>query len=140
MKGPETWSPYDILGHLIHGERTDWMERIDIILNRDDKHFTPFDRFAQFTENKGKSLNDLLTEFKELRESNLKKLKALNLSETELMQKGIHPVFGEVTLKQLLSTNVVHDLSHIAQICRVMTKQYKNETGPWIEYLPILTN
>ncbi|KXK49588.1 MAG: DinB superfamily protein [Chlorobi bacterium OLB5] len=137
-EGPDTWSPYDIVGHLVHGEKTDWMERTDIILNRKDKHFRPFDRFAQFTESKGKTLNDLLKEFKQLRMNNIKTLKSLNLNEEKLNLKGIHPKFGEVTLKQLLSTWTIHDLNHISQICRVMAKQYKEAAGPWIEYLPIL--
>lgn len=137
-EGPDTWSPYDIVGHLVHGEKIDWMERTDIILNRNDKHFRPFDRFAQFTESKGKTLTDLLKEFKQLRMNNIKTLKSLNLNEEKLNLKGIHPKFGEVTLKQLLSTWTIHDLNHISQICRVMAKQYKEATGPWIEYLPIL--
>ena len=138
-EGMDTWSPYDIIGHLIHAERTDWMERMDIILNRDDKHFRPFDRFAQFTESEGKSLSDLLIEFRELRQKNLETLKKIDLTEDKLNKIGIHPKFGEVTLKQLLSTWTVHDLNHLAQISRVMAKQYKEETGPWVEYLPILT-
>lgn len=137
-EGEDTWSPFDIIGHLVHGERTDWMERLDIILHRADKNFRPFDRFAQFNESKGKTINDLLTEFKILRESNIANLKKLNLKENNLDLKGIHPNFGEVTLRQLLATWTVHDLNHIAQICRVMAKQYKAETGPWVEYLPIL--
>jgi hypothetical protein len=136
-EGPDTWSPYDIVGHLIHGEKIDWMERMDIILNRDDKNFKTFDRFAQFTESKGKSLKELLVEFKQLREKNIKTLLAADVS-GKLDMTGIHPKFGEVTLRQLLTTWTVHDLSHLAQIARVMAKQYKDETGPWIEYLPIL--
>ncbi len=138
-EGPDTWSPFDILGHLVHGEHTDWMERIDIILNRDDKHFEPFDRFAQFTESKDKSISELLAEFRTLREKNIKYLKDLNITEENFDEIGIHPVFGEVTLRQLLSTWAVHDLNHIAQITRVMAKQYKDETGPWVEFLPILS-
>ncbi len=138
-EGMDTWSPYDIIGHLVQGESTDWMERMDIILNRDDKHFRPFDRFAQFTESEGKSLSDLLVEFRELREKNLEVLKKIDLTGDKLNKIGIHPKFGEVTLKQLLSTWTVHDLNHLAQISRVMAKQYKEETGPWVEYLPVLT-
>ncbi len=115
------------------------MERIDIILNRDDKHFEPFDRFAQFTESKDKSISELLAEFRTLREKNIKYLKDLNITEENFDEIGIHPVFGEVTLRQLLSTWAVHDLNHIAQITRVMAKQYKDETGPWVEFLPILS-
>lgn len=137
-EGPESWSPFDILGHLVHCERNDWMERTLIILHSDDKNFKPVDRFAQLTENKGKSITDLLEEFKSLREKNIAQLKGLNITEVTLDNKGIHPAFGEVTLRQLLSTWVVHDLNHLAQISRVMAKQYKEETGPWVEYLPIL--
>ncbi len=137
-EGPDTFSPFDVIGHLIHCDKTDTMERLDIILNRLNKKFEPFDRFAMYKESKGKSIKDLLSEFRKLREMNLKDLKELNLTENELDMKGIHPQFGEVTLRQLIATWVVHDLSHIAQICRVMAKQYKAETGPWVEYLRIL--
>lgn len=137
-EGPDTWSPFDIIGHLVHCERTDWMERIKIILNDGDKNFKPVDRFAQLTENKGKSIAELLEDFKSLRNKNLEEVKELDISETTLDRKGIHPAFGEVTLRQLLATWVVHDLNHVSQITRVLAKQYKDETGPWVEYLPIL--
>lgn len=138
-EGGETWSAYDIVGHLLHGEKTDWLTRTNIILaTKGNKTFAPFDRFAQFTESKGKDLNELLKEFKEARNENLKKLKALALSENDLDKTGIHPSFGEVTLRQLLSTWTVHDLAHIAQINRVLAKQYKENVGPWVEYLNIL--
>lgn len=137
-EGPDSWSPFDILGHLVHCERNDWIERTLIILNSGDKNFRPVDRFAQLTESKDKTISDLLEEFKSLREKNIARLKKLEISEAELDQKGIHPAFGEVTLRQMLSTWVVHDLNHLAQISRVMAKQYKDETGPWVEYLPIL--
>lgn len=138
-EGEETWSPYDILGHLIHGEQTDWITRTKIILNDSgDKAFKPFDRFAQFKESKGKSLTGLLEEFKEERNKNLKFLKRLNLSEEDLDRTGIHPKFGEVTMRQLLAAWTIHDLNHIAQIARVMSKQYKEAVGPWVEYLSIL--
>lgn len=138
-EGPETWSPYDILGHLIHGEQADWITRTKIILSdSDNKAFIPFDRFAQFEESKGKSLTDLFDEFKKARDKNLKFLKGFNLSEEDFDKTGIHPKFGDITLRQLLSTWTVHDLSHIAQIARVMSKQYKDAVGPWVEYLPIL--
>lgn len=138
-EGPETWSPYDVLGHLIHGEQTDWITRTKIILSDSpDKAFKPFDRFAQFEESRGKSLTNLLDEFKKARKENLKFLKGLNLSEEDLDRTGIHPKFGDITLRQLLSTWTIHDLSHIAQIARVMSKQYKEAVGPWVEYLPIL--
>lgn len=138
-EGPDTWSPFDIVGHLVHAEHTDWMERMDIILNKEDKHFKPFDRFAQFTESKDKSISELLAEFRTLREKNMKSVKDLNIPEEKFDEIGIHPVFGEVTLRELLSTWVVHDLNHIAQITRAMAKQYKDETGPWVEFLPILS-
>ena len=138
-EGPETWSVYDIIGHLIHGEKTDWMPRTEIILSENaDKHFTPFDRFAQFKNSEGKSLEQLLDEFKLLREENMRQLRSKKISGKDLKQTGIHPAFGEVTLSQLLSTWVAHDLNHIAQICRVMAKQYKSEVGPWTAYLRIL--
>lgn len=138
-EGPDSWSPFDIVGHLVHGEQTDWMERTNIILFSEDKHFRKFDRFAQFEESKGKTITQLLAEFRKLREKNIEYLKSLALTEEKLALIGIHPAFGEVTLKQLLATWVVHDLNHIAQISRVLAKQYSDETGPWIEYLPLLT-
>jgi len=138
-EGGETWSAYDIIGHLIHGEKTDWIPRTEIILSANsDKAFTPFDRFAQFENSKGKSLHQLLKEFKLLRESNVEHLRSKKLTGKDLEKTGIHPAFGEVTLLQLLSTWVVHDLNHIAQISRVMAKQYKTEVGPWTAYLRIL--
>jgi uncharacterized damage-inducible protein DinB len=138
-EGGQTWSVYDIIGHLIHGEKTDWIPRADIILSKKtDKNFEPFDRLAQLEESKGKSLTQLLDEFSLLRKKNIEYLRSKKLTSKHLEEKGIHPVFGEVTLSQLLSTWVVHDLNHIAQISRVMAKQYKAEVGPWIEYLRIL--
>lgn len=139
-EGKDSFSPFDVVGHLIHGEKTDWMSRINIIMSdRPDKTFTPYDRFAQRSRNRDRSMNELLTEFKSLRLNNLEKLRAMNLTEGDLLRTGIHPKLGTVTLQQLLSTWTVHDLSHIAQITRVMCKQYKDEVGPWIEYLGILT-
>lgn len=138
-EGGETFSPYDVMGHLVHGEKSDWIQRTSIILDENgDKKFKPFERFAMYEESKGKSLQDLLTEFKTLRKKNLDFIKSLNINETMLDKKGIHPVFGEVTLRQLLSTWTVHDLGHIGQIVRVMSKQYKENVGPWLEYLRIL--
>ena len=138
-EGGETWSVFDVLGHLVHGEKTDWLPRMEIILSdAPDKTFKPFDRFAQFEESKGKTLAQLLDECKELRKKNIGVLSAKNLSGKNLEEKGVHPAFGEVTLAQLLATWTVHDLDHIAQISRVMAKQYKEEVGPWIEYLRIL--
>ena len=138
-EGGETWSPYDIVGHYIHGEKTDWLPRMEIILSdKSQKKFESFDRFAQLKDSKGKSLQQLLDGFKALRKENVKKLRAKNLRAKDLLKKGIHPAFGEVTLAELLSTWVVHDLNHIAQIARVMAKQYQSETGPWKQYLKIL--
>lgn len=138
-EGEESWSPYDILGHLIHGDKTDWIARTKIILSeKGDKNFKPFDRFAQIENSKGKSIHQLLNEFTALRTKNIKELKSLQLKEDLLELKGIHPEFGSVTLKHLLATWVVHDLGHIAQISRVMAYQYKSEIGPWKSYLPIV--
>jgi hypothetical protein len=138
-EGGESWSPFDIIGHLIHGEKRDWIPRAKIILEYgEDKPFEPFNRFAQFKDSEGKTLNELLEEFTKLRNENIDVLKKLNLNENDFNKKGIHPEFGKVTLKQLLSTWVVHDLSHIRQISRVMAKQYKKEIGPWGTYLPAI--
>jgi hypothetical protein len=138
-EGGDSWCVYDIIGHLIHGEKTDWMPRAEIILSENpDKSFTPYDRFAQFKESKGKSLQQLLDEFEILREFNIGNLRSKDISGEDLQRKGIHPAFGEVSLSQLLATWVVHDLNHIAQISRVMAKQYKEAVGPWVEYLRVL--
>ena len=139
-EGGESWSPYEILGHLIHGERTDWIPRCQIILDFGTSHpFTPCDRNAQKNESKGKSLSQLIDEFKKLRKENLAKLDAMELTEEDLEKKGMHPELGEVNLSELLASWTVHDLSHIAQIARVMAKQYRNEIGPWKEYLTIVS-
>ena len=138
-EGPETFSPYDVIGHLIHGEKTDWRVKTMMILEYgESKTFVPYDRFAQFEESKRKSLQQLLDEFEKLRTENLVWLKSLNLSEADFDKKGIHPSLGQVTLRQLLSTWVIHDLTHIAQVARVMAKQYKEEMGAWVEYFRIL--
>jgi uncharacterized damage-inducible protein DinB len=138
-EGEDTWSPYDVLGHLIHGEKTDWVTRMEIILSDGlEKTFKPFDRFAQFEESKGKNLSQLLEEFKSVRKRNLEILESKNITIEDLSRKGIHSVFGEVTLQQLLATWIAHDLGHIGQIVRVMAKQYAKEVGPWQKYLPIL--
>lgn len=138
-EGTDTFSPFDVLGHLIHGEKTDWIPRLNIILDSGDKTFSTYDRFAQFEESKGKSMNYLLNEFKILRQENVALLKSKSLKEADFLKTGIHPSLGPVTLSQLIATWTVHDLSHIAQITRVMCKQYKDEVGPWIEYFGILT-
>jgi hypothetical protein len=138
-EGPETWSPFDVLGHLNHCERADWIPRARLILKHGEtRPFEPFDRFAQFNESAGKSLNELLTEFVALRAQNLQTLRAWQLSAADLEKTGTHPAFGRVSLRALLATWVAHDLDHVAQIARVMAKQYKPEVGPWIEYLRIM--
>jgi uncharacterized damage-inducible protein DinB len=138
-EGSTTWSPFDIIGHLIHGEKTDWMTRMEIILSKGTtQKFDSFDRFAQFEESKGKTLAQLLEEFKNVRKKNLTLLESKKLSTADLQKKGLHPVFGEVTLEQLLATWAAHDLGHLGQIARVMAKQYKTAVGPWRQYLPIL--
>jgi hypothetical protein len=138
-EGGDTWSPYDVIGHLIYGDETDWLTRAEIILSENvEKEFQPFDRFAQFENSKGKTLQQLLTEFREVRNANIIRLRDLNITEQDLERSGVHPTFGKVTLSQLLSTWVVHDLDHISQIARVMAKQYKNEVGPWVAFLKIL--
>jgi DinB superfamily len=135
----EDWSPFDVLGHLIHGEQTDWMARAEIILAQGEKRtFARFDRLAQFEESKGKTLDDLLTEFAYARNTNLEKLMRWQLDEQKLDLTGIHPTFGEVMLRQLLATWVVHDLNHIRQIVRFMARKYDSAVGPWKEYLAIL--
>jgi uncharacterized damage-inducible protein DinB len=137
-EGPETWSPYDVIGHLIHGERTDWMVRARHILAARTEPFEPFDRNAQFRESEGKSLSELLATFTELRRENVAALVALNLTEADMSKRGQHPELGEVTLGQLLATWVVHDLDHVGQIARTMAKVYRQAVGPWREYLSIL--
>lgn len=138
-EGPARWSPYDIVGHLIHGERTDWIPRAQLILAQgDDRRFTPYDRFAQFRESEGKSLTELLDEFARLRAENLAMLAKWDLTESQLSLAGEHPEFGAVTLRQLLATWVAHDLGHLAQTARVMAKQYRMAVGPWRAYLPVM--
>ncbi|AXG69733.1 DinB superfamily protein [Kordia sp. SMS9] len=138
-EGEATWSPHAIVGHLIHGEQTDWIVRAKIILSEgNDKTFEPFDRFAQERDSKGKTIHDLLEKFKALRSQNLNELEKLQIMEGDFSKKGVHPDLGEVTLQQLLATWTVHDLGHIAQIARVMAKQYSDEVGPWSAYLGIL--
>ena len=138
-EGPETWSPYVILGHLIHGEHTDWIGRAKIILAQgQDRRFRPFDRFAQFRESEGKSLAQLLDEFERLRAENLRTLAGWRLTDDQLALEGVHPEFGAVTLRQLLATWVAHDLGHIAQTARVMAKRYREAIGPWRAYLPVM--
>ena len=138
-EGPETYSPYDVVGHLIHGEKTDWPARAKIILEHGNTQtFVRWNREAMYEESEGKTLQQLLDEFAAIRKENMVWFKALNLTEDDLDKKGMHPVLGEVSLRNLLATWVVHDLTHIAQITRVMAKQYKEEMGPWPEFFRIL--
>ena len=138
-EGPDTFSAFDNVGHLIHGERTDWIPRARIILAQgEDRTFEPYDRFAQQRESAGKTLNELLDEFAQLRSENLTALRDWQVSDEQLMLTGEHPALGTVTLQQLLATWVAHDLGHIAQTARVMAKRYRDEVGPWRAYLPVL--
>lgn len=138
-EGGETWSVYEVIAHLITAEKTNWLVRLELILSDEtDKNFSTFKRVASPEENTPKTLAELLAEFISVRNENLAKLRSKNITAEDLEKKGIHPVFGEVSLAQLLSTWTVHDLSHTAQITRIMAKQYKTEVGPWVEYLRIL--
>jgi hypothetical protein len=138
-EGADTWSAFDVIGHLIHGERTDWIPRARMILEHgESRAFEPFDRFAQFAESEGRVLASLLDEFAALRAQSLRELAALQLSEADLDRRGRHPAFGVVSLRQLLSTWVAHDLDHIVQISRVLARQYSDEVGPWRAYLRIV--
>lgn len=136
---PADWAPYDVIGHLIHGEETDWIPRAEIILAQgDDRTFAPFDRFAQFGSSKKRTLGDLLTEFVHLRNANVEKLKRWQLSSADLGLRGKHPELGEVTLEELLATWAVHDLNHIKQIVTYMARRYAANVGVWREYLSII--
>lgn len=137
-EGEGAWSPYDVVGHLIHGERTDWLPRARYIMAGETRPFEPFDRTAQFTESEGRSLSELLKSFDELRRENLDALSGMNLSDEDLGRKGLHPALGEVTLGQLLSAWVVHDLDHLTQVARTLAKVYAEAVGPWSAYLSVL--
>jgi DinB superfamily len=137
-EGEGTWSPYDVIGHLIHGERTDWIPRARHILAGDRRPFEPFDREAQLRESQGRSLGELLATFADLRRENVAMLVGMNLTDEDLDRTGLHPELGEVTLGQLLASWVVHDLDHVSQIARTMAKVYTEATGPWSAYLSIL--
>jgi len=138
-EGTDTWSAFDIVGHLIVGERTDWMPRVRIILTDGEARlFDPFDRFAQAKESQGKSLEQLLDDFARLRKENLVALQALNLRQEDLTRRGRHPALGVVTLSQLLATWAVHDLTHLHQLSRVMAYQYRDVVGPWSAFLGVL--
>ncbi len=140
-EGSDTFSPFDVVGHLIDGEETDWMSRARIVLARGpDLTFEPYDRFRHYARNRGRSLASLLDELERLRAANLEELASWSLGATELDLRGQHPSLGSVTLRQLLAAWVVHDLGHIAQIARVMAKRYREDVGPWVPYLPVLTD
>lgn len=139
-EGPGTFSAFDNLGHLVHGEKTDWIPRARLILDQGvNRRFEPFDRFAMLRENQGRSVAELLDEFTRLRADNLGTLRGWSISENDLALEGEHPELGRVTLRQLLATWVVHDLGHVAQTTRVLAKQYREEVGPWSRYLPVVT-
>ncbi len=138
-EGPDTWSPFNVLGHLVHGERTDWIPRLRILLTHGEaRPFDTFDRFAMLRDPEGNSPSELLTTFRELRRANIATLNSFSLTTSDLDRAGRHPELGTVTLGQLLATWVAHDLSHIGQIVRVMAKRYRQDVGPWRAYLPLL--
>ena len=140
-EGPDTFSPFDVVGHLIDGEETDWIPRARIILARGKSlRFEPYDRFRHRARNAASTLESLLAEFRALRDANLQLLRSWKLTPAELDLPGEHPSLGPVTLRQLLAAWVVHDLGHVAQVARVMAKQYRPDVGPWVPYLPVLTD
>jgi uncharacterized damage-inducible protein DinB len=139
-EGADSWSPFDVMGHLIHAEEADWIPRAKIILEYGERRsFEPFDRFAMFEASRGKSLEELLARFERLRGESLRELEEMNLTPELLGRRGMHPELGVVTLSQLLSTWVVHDLGHVGQVVRVMAKQYGEAVGAWRAYLPVLS-
>lgn len=138
-EGENTWSGYNIIGHLIHGEKTDWILRAEIILgNKEDKTFEVYDRFAQEKLYSSQTTDELLEEFKTVRAKNIKTLKSWNLTEDDLDKKGVHPDLGIVTLRQLISTWTIHDMVHLNQISRVLVKHYAEDVGPWAKYTTLL--
>ena len=139
-EGPETFSPRDVLGHLIHGERTDWMPRIRLMREfADTRPFEPFDRTGFRDDLRGNAVPDLLDEFACLRADNLAELVSLDLVDADFQTRGLHPALGSVTVGQLLATWVTHDLNHLGQIARVMARRQTDAVGPWREYLGILS-
>ena len=139
-EGGDTWSPFDVVGHLVHGEQTDWLPRVKIILDHGEaRAFDKFDRFAQYAKSEGRTLASLLDEFGALRQANLSELATLGVTNSDLARRGRHPELGTVTLRQLLATWVAHDLDHVMQISRVMARQYSHEVGPWRAYLRIIS-
>jgi hypothetical protein len=138
-EGENTWSAFDVVGHLIHGERTDWMPRVKMVLQfGETKTFESFDRGGHVRDSQGKSLGQLLDEFSRLRSANLDELRALNLRQEDLDRRGRHPALGVVTLSELLATWAAHDLTHLHQISRVLAYQYREAVGPWRAYLGVL--
>jgi DinB family protein len=138
-EGEKTWTAFDVVGHLVHGELTDWMPRARMILDSGEtRAFEPFDRWAQERASKGKSLGQLLDEFARLRAQNLRELRALNLKQDDLARRGRHPELGAVTLSELLATWAAHDLTHLHQISRIMAHQYRQAVGPWSAYLGVM--
>jgi hypothetical protein len=137
--GADTFSPFDVVGHLIHGEKTDWIPRAKIILEHGESQpFEPFDRYAMYKDSQGKTIEDLLDEFEARRLESIDELLAMNLGEEQLELRGTHPALGRVTMRELLATWVTHDLNHIAQICKAMAFQYRDQVGPWLAYISIL--
>jgi hypothetical protein len=138
-EGADSWSAFDIVGHLVFGERTDWLPRVRILLEHGEaRPFDPFDRFAHLKANEGKCFEELLDEFADLRAENLGALRLLNLSAEDLARRGRHPALGVVTLSELLATWTAHDLTHLHQLARVMAHQYREAVGPWSAYLGVL--
>ena len=137
--GNETFSPFDVVGHLLHGERTDWMARVELILEHGEtRAFVPWDRYAMYQESQGKTMVQLLDEFETARHQNLIKLDLKQIKNEDLRRTGTHPSFGRVTLRQLIATWVTHDLNHIHQIAKCMAWQYRDEIGPWREYVTFI--
>lgn len=138
-EGDNTWTVFDVIGHLIHGERTDWIQRAKRILEfGETRAFDRFDRLAQMRESQGKSLGQLLDEFAQVREENLRELRAMNLQPDDFDRRGLHQALGPVTLSQLLATWAAHDMTHLHQISRIMAHQYREAVGPWIAFLGVL--
>ena len=140
-EGEDTWNAFDVVGHLIEGEKNNWLPRIKMIVTKGaTEPFPPFDRFSQLNQNDGKTMEQLLNEFAEIRRANLKTLRQIINPETDFEQTGVHPEFGIVKLREQISTWVAHDLTHISQIARVLAKRYQDDVGPWKAYLGILNS
>lgn len=138
-EGPDTWTLHEVVAHLIFGEQTDWIPRIQIIMGEgDDKNFIPFDRSGHFSIAAGRTIESLLHQFAGLRKENLHILASMDITEDDLRKTGVHPAFGEVTLSQLLAAWVTHDMTHLAQLSRVIAKQYEEGVGPWRAYMRVL--